>query len=89
MQQSKSIEVMIDNFDFDAVCEVVSFSATYLKKESDPITYDNKGGSFNKTVEEFIQSAQPGDAFFFDDIMIKCPGDTNPRNLGGLAFKIR
>ncbi|HLP94375.1 MAG TPA: M56 family metallopeptidase [Saprospiraceae bacterium] len=89
LQQSKGIGVLLDNFDFDAICEVVGYTATYLKKESDPITYDNKGGDFNQPIEALIKTAQAGDAFFFDDIWIKCPGDTNPRNLGGLAFKIR
>jgi len=89
MQATKGISWLMENFDFDAYCEVVDFEATYLPLQEDPTTSYNKGGEWNSTVQGWVKKAKPGDAYFFDNIMIKCPGDTNPRNLGGLAFKIR
>jgi hypothetical protein len=89
LQQTKGIQLLLENFDFDAYCEVVSFEATFLRREQDPITVMNYAGTWNDRVQEWIKSAKTGDGFFFDDIMIKCPGDTNPRNVGGLAYKIK
>ena len=89
MQQSKGIEMVLDNFDFDAYCEVVSFEVTYLPKEPDPITKYITGGKWNDSMIEWVKNAKPGDAFFFDDIKVKCPGDSAPRNIGGMAFKIK
>lgn len=89
MLTSKGIVLLLENFDFDAICEVVGFEATYLPLEEDPITRQNQGGEWNAGVLEWVKKAKPGDAYFFDNIMIKCPGDVNPRNVGGLAYKIR
>lgn len=89
MQTSKGIKLMLENFDFDAVCEVVGFEVTYLPKEESPIAIYNKGGEWNAAPLEWSKKAKLGDAYFFDNIMIKCPGDVNPRNVGGLAYKIK
>ncbi|MBK6995146.1 MAG: M48 family metalloprotease [Lewinellaceae bacterium] len=89
MQQSKGIFLALQNFDFDAECRIVGFEATYLPLAEDPITRQNQGGEWNSGVLEWIKKAKPGDAYFFDDILVKCPGDAEPRNVGGLAFKIR
>ncbi len=89
MQQTKGIQLLLENFDFDAYCEVVSFEMTYLPFQADPISIMNYAGTWNDQVKESIKAAKIGDAFFFDNIMVKCPGDTNPRNVGGLAYKIR
>ncbi|MBC7775492.1 MAG: M48 family metalloprotease [Phycisphaerae bacterium] len=89
MQQSKGINPMLENFDFDVLCEVVGFEITYLPLEEDPFTRQNQGGEWNSGALEWIKKAKPGDTYFFDDIKVKCPGDAAPRNLGGLAFKIK
>lgn len=82
------ITPLLTNFDFDAVCEVVSFEVTYLKRESDPLTFMNNGAAWNDRLRQFLQEAQPGDGVFLDNIMVQCPGDPSPRHLGGLAYKI-
>ncbi len=89
MQQTKGIFLGVQSFDFDAECKIVGFEATYLPIAEDPITRQNQGGEWNSGVLEWIKKAKPGDAYFFDDILVKCPGDAEPRNVGGLAFKIR
>lgn len=83
------IATVLENFDFDAKCDVVGFEVTYLPKRQDPITKQNSGARWNSEVQDWINKAKPGDAYFFDDIKCKCPGDAAARNLGGLAFKIR
>lgn len=83
------IASVLEGFDFDAKCDVVGFEATYLPKRQDPISKQNSGARWNGDVQDMISKAKPGDAYFFDDIKCKCPGDAAARNLGGLAFKIR
>jgi len=90
MQQSKGIFMQLENFEFDAYCEVIGFEATYLPMAEDPRSIMNRGGgAWDEQVQKMIKMAKPGDTYFFDDIIIKCPGDAAPRNVGGLAFKIR
>lgn len=84
------IAAVLQNFDFDVKCEVVGFEATYLKKRQDPSPPISNGGArFNERIQGFVSQAAPGDNYFFDDIKARCPGDAQPRNLGGLSFKIK
>jgi len=83
------IAAVLENFDFDAKCDIVGFEMTYLPKRQDPISRPNGGARWNGDVQEMINKAKPGDSYFFDDIKCKCPGDAAARNLGGMAFKIR
>jgi gliding motility-associated protein GldM len=80
---------VLQNFDFEAKCDVVGFGVTYLAKRQDPVERPNSGARWSSDVAGLIQKARPGDSYFFDDIKVKCPGDQASRNIGGLAFKIR
>lgn len=80
---------VLENFDFDARCDVMGFEVTYLPKRQDPISKQNGGAKWGSDVQDMINKAKPGDAYFFDDIKVRCPGDAQNRNVGGLAFKIR
>jgi gliding motility-associated protein GldM len=80
---------VLQNFDFEAKCDIVGFEVTYLPKRQDPITKTNAGSKWSSEVQDFINKAKPGDAYFFDEIKCKCPGDQAARNIGGLAYKIR
>lgn len=83
------IASVLEGFDFDAKCDIAGFEVTYLPKRQDPITKNNGGARWGSDVQDMINKAKPGDAYFFDEIKCKCPGDVAARNLGGLAFKIR
>jgi hypothetical protein len=83
------VDAVLENFDFEARCEIVGFEFTYLPKRQDPIVRTNGGKRFSGDVSEQVNKARPGDTFFFDDIKCKCPGDPAARNIGGLAFKIK
>lgn len=83
------IASVLENFDFEAKCDIVGFEVTYLPKRQDPITKNNGGARWGGDVQDMINKAKPGDSYFFDDIKTKCPGDPVARNIGGLAFKIR
>ena len=83
------IAAILENFDFEAKCDVVGFEMTYLPKRQDPITKQNAGAKWSGDNGDLIQRAKPGDSYFFDDVKTKCPGDVAARNIGGLAFKIK
>lgn len=83
------IAAVMENFDFDAYCDVVSYEVTYLTKRQDPVTVINYGARFNSDVEALVSKAAPGVAYFFDEIKVRCPGDAAARNLGSLVFRIR
>ena len=83
------VDAVLENFDFEARCEIVGFEFTYLPKRQDPIVRTNGGKRYSGDVSEQVNKAKPGDTYFFDDIKCKCPGDAAARNIGGLAFKIK
>jgi gliding motility-associated protein GldM len=80
---------LLDNFDFDAKCQIQSFNFTYLAKRQDPVTYPNQGGSYNGNVSGAVQKAKPGDTFYFDEIKARCPGDDSGRPVNSLVFNIK
>lgn len=83
------VSAILENFDFEATCTVVGFEMTYLAKRQDPITRVNSGAKWSGDVGDFIQKARPGDAYFFDEVKCKCPGDIAARNIGGISYKIK
>jgi hypothetical protein len=83
------ISAIIENYDIDAKCEVVSYDVAYVPASGDSKILNNTGARFTAPVQELINQAKPGDRYFFDDILTRCPGDASARNLGSLAFTIR
>ena len=87
---SKSVVALMENFDFDAACEVSSFELTILPKGQDPITLMNTGAALSANAKERLGKLEGiEDAVFIDEIKVKCPGDGAVRNLGGMALKVR
>lgn len=83
------IAAVLENFDFEAVCNIVNFEVTYLAKNQDPVAVINNGARFNGPANDLVGRARPGDVYFFDEIRCNCPGDVAARNLGSLVFRIR
>jgi gliding motility-associated protein GldM len=84
-----SLVAILENFDFEAKCQIQSFNFTYLAKRQDPVLYPNQGGSYNSNVNGAVQKAKPGDTYYFDDIKGRCPGDEAGRQLGSMVFVIK
>ena len=80
---------VLENFDFDAKCEIVGYQVVRVAKRQDPVRETNRGGRFAPNVQSLIKKATPSDKYFFEDIRCKCPGDKAPRDLGGMVFNIR
>ena len=83
------IAAVLENFDFDVKCDMVGFEFTYLAKRQDAVTATNSGARWGSQAAAMVEKAKPGDAYFFDDIKCKCPGDVAARNIGSVAVKIR
>lgn len=80
---------VLENFDFEAKCDVVGFQIAYVAKRQDPVEKQNQGGRYNPGTTELVNRARPGDIFYFDEIKVKCPGDQAAREIPGMVFKIK
>lgn len=75
--------------DIDARCEVLGYDVIHIPKNEALTELSNKGGRFEKQVQDLVSNALPGDTYFFSDIRARCPGDESARNLGQLVFRIK
>jgi hypothetical protein len=80
---------MLENFDFDARCNLAGFTLVRVAKRQDPETQPNRGARFEGGAASLKAKAVPGDKYVFQDIKCKCPGDIADRNLGQLVFDIQ
>ncbi len=80
---------VLENFDFEAKCDVAGFEMTFVARRQDPVTEQNPGARWTSAVSGLIQKAKPGDLYMFSDIKVRCPGDPAPRNLGTISFNIK
>ncbi len=80
---------VLDNFDFDARCNIAGFQLVRVAKRQDPEFAANRGTKIDGQAAALQGKAVPGDKYFFQDIKCKCPGDAIERNLGQLVFDIQ
>jgi hypothetical protein len=85
----ESLNIVLDNFYFDAKCELASFKITKITKRQDPVDLVNIGEKFNPQTLELVKKAVPGDVYYFDEIKVNCPSDVAARSIGGLVFNIK
>ena len=79
----------LENFDFEARCEIQGFKLVRVPKRQDPITIINPGGSFNAEAQRVVRQATPGDTYYFNEVKARCPGDPAGRKINSLIFNIR
>lgn len=79
----------LENFDFDAKCDIVGFQVVRVPKRADAIIAINRGGRYVAEASRVVTKATAGDRFFFENIKCKCPGDPAPRDLGTMSFSIK
>lgn len=80
---------VLENFDFDAKCEIAGFRLVRVPKRQDPQVAENRGGRFGSEAVNLVKKAKPTDKFFFENIKCRCPGDPAPRDIGQMVFNIR
>ncbi len=83
------LAAMLENFDFDAKCEIQGYDLTYQAARQDAVTSSNPGGRFNDKSQRLAQQAKPGDRYFFENVRARCPGDQAGRRINDLVFKIK
>lgn len=83
----KGVVADLENFDFDAKFEVLSFNMFYQPKLQDPGIASASGPYFSPAMQAFIAKAKPGDIFYLEEIKVKGP-DGLSRKIPGVAFKI-
>lgn len=85
----KGVYANLENFDFEARCNIQSFEMTRVPQRQDPITERNTGGNYKGRVATLVGMAKAGDVYYFDNVKARCPGDAAGRRIPGLIFKIR
>lgn len=84
----RGISAVLENFDFDAKCEIMGFQVVRVPRRQDPQPAANRGGPYNGDARGLIDQAKAGDTYYFEDVKAKCPGDAQGRDIGQLVFKI-
>jgi hypothetical protein len=82
----KGLVALLENFDFDAKCNIAGFQLVRVPRRADPEVAVNPGGTFNGDSKRILGKAVPGDRYFFENIKCKCPGDVASRDLGTMSF---
>ena len=79
----------LENFDFDARCEIQGFTLTHVAKRQDAVQAINRGGRYSGDVSRLVNKAKPGDVYYFDNVRAKCPGWKAGQKINNLVFKIK
>jgi gliding motility-associated protein GldM len=85
----KGLIAWLDNFDFDAKCNIQGFNLVKVAKRADPVETINPGGSFRGKAADLVRSAKPGDTYYFESVKARCPGDVAGRKINSLVFRIK
>ena len=85
----RGLAAILQNFDFDARCEIQGYTMVRVAQRQDPVTVVNSGGSYGGDAERIARAAKPGDTYYFRDVKGRCPGDGAGRKLNSLVFTIR
>lgn len=83
------VGAFLDNFDFEATCQVAGFTLVHVAKRQDAVEATNKGARYNDATRRLVNRASPGDVYYFDNVRAKCPGDKATRKINSMVFKIR
>jgi gliding motility-associated protein GldM len=86
MKAQSGILALLENFDFDARFNVVSFQMVYSSK-GEIFKKESPGPGFTSDMKAFMDRAKPKDILFIDEIKVVGP-DKQPRKLGQIAFTI-
>jgi gliding motility-associated protein GldM len=90
LRANGGVLAVLENFDFEARCEIAGFNLTYVPKRQDPLEYVNPGPRFSGPAASAVAQAKPGDQYLFQNIRAKCPGDGgSTRKINSIAITIR
>lgn len=84
----RGLFAVLENFDFDAKCEIMGYQLVRVPRRQDPQPATNRGGSYGAEAKTIVDQAKAGDTYYFEDVKAKCPGDVQGRPINQLVFKI-
>lgn len=84
----EAVVMFMENFDYDASCDVTGFTILFVRKNSDIFDVVNVGSRFNEKALKYINDVQSGDVIYIENIRCRCPGDHASRKINSLVFKI-
>lgn len=73
---------------FDARCDIVEYSFIKISKDGVVQRAQNTGGKFNDSIRPLIDSAQPGDIYWFRKILCRCPSNTTAHETSDISIEI-
>lgn len=83
------VVAFLENFDFEARCNIQSFTLYRSEPRKDLQDAQNDGAKFGPKAQALVNQAKPGDRFTFQDIKARCPGDKAARSISPMVFDIR
>ncbi len=83
------VAAILENFDFDAKCDIVGFNLIRTAKGEDLMEVVNAGARFGGEAARIIGMARPGNTYVFTNIRTKCPGDEISRPLSDIFIQIQ
>jgi gliding motility-associated protein GldM len=89
MQAQTGLIAELENFDFDARCNIERYVMVYVPRRDDPRQANVNGGAFTDDAKRMVQSAKPGDSYNIMNIRGRCPGDAVARDLGSMSVMVR
>lgn len=89
MKEQEGLKAVLEDFDYEARCQVQSYKLYYTRKRQDPVEVIGTGGRFAGKAASVIKQAKPGDQYAFTNVKARCPGDKAARRVNGLSFKIK
>ena len=84
----RGLFAVLENFDFDAKCEIIGYQLVRVPRRQDPQPATNRGGPYGAEAKSIVDQAKAGDTYYFEDVKAKCPGDASGRTINQLVFKI-
>ena len=89
LKEQEGLDAVLENFDYDAMCKVQSYTLHYIRKRQDPTELKGKGARFTGKIASAVRYAKPGDQYAFTDVKVRCSGDKASRRVNGLAFNVK
>lgn len=87
MKAQQGVMAVLQNFDFEAKFEVVSYEFSYVPKGGDVLSGTVNGAAFNGALNGYKNSCKKGDVFQFENVKVKGP-DGQIRKIPGLGVTI-
>lgn len=79
----------IENFDFEVRCSVESYELLRRSRTGGSEFERATGDRFPPNVQALLSKAQSGDSYTFMNMQVKCPGDTNARQVPGPSILVQ